>query len=273
MGKVVKVRIVSVNEQTGRIVASAREPREGATATADALDNVEIGSVLSGTVLAVHDANIVLTLHPSKAKALISLAMLARHRDTTVSELKQVIGTDDTLDDLVVVSKNAEKALAIVGLVPSKASRAPTAGGEAALTSQPFESLVCCQQFTGRICGKVPTGILVQVSRSVRGRVSWTELADDYDEATSQGFSVGSHVQCRVISIDTENRRVDLSLRRSRLETGVTPVDAAVSSLDDITPGQSIRGFVKNVANHGVFVSLGGDVTARVQIKASPVFA
>lgn len=132
-----------------------------------------------------------------------------------------------------------------------------------------FESLVVGQIIAGRISGKVPTGLLVQISRSLKGRVPPTEVSDDFEAARAVGLAVGTTVQCYVLKIDTEFRRVELSLRASRITKDASVKDALVEKVTDLKVGQSIRGFVKNVANAGLFVSLGGEVTARVQIKVS----
>ncbi|KAI5476893.1 hypothetical protein MNV49_007065 [Pseudohyphozyma bogoriensis] len=266
IGKVIPVRIINVDLTTGRIVASARQAVE--TAPEAAAASVEIGNVLSGEISALHETNIVLSLIPSKVKALISYPTLARHRKVTVEALRGDLAKGQTLEDLVVVSKNDDKGFVIVGLVPSKAKKSEdNAHADTVATNLSFESLAVGQKVAGRVCGKIPGGILVQVSRSIRGRVPQTEISDDYDLLSSASVAMGAHVECKVLSIDAENRRVDLSLRASRLDEKVVPKDALIKTVEDVKVGQPIRGFIKNIANHGLFVSLGGDVTARIQIK------
>lgn len=262
----VVARIISVDGATGKIFASTRQRRDDpAPAPAGAFESVEVGNVVSGEVAAVHESNIVLTLKPSRAKALISLAMLARHKGTDVETIRSSTVKGTTLEDLVVVSKNPSKSLVIVGLIPSKAVHSQPL--EAHLSNLTFDSLVVGQKLQGRVSNKVPAGLIVQLSRTIRGRVPRTEIADDYDQSAEP--TIGSFVQCLVLSIDSSNHRAELSLRPSRLGAAGKVRDLAVTSLDNLTAGQRIRGFVKNVANHGVFVELGSGVTARVQIKAS----
>lgn len=270
VGKVIPVRIINVDQATGKLVASARQAQASFAAPTDAFADISIGNVLSGTVAGLHDSNLVLSLIPSKVKALISYSTLARHRRTDVESLRADLVKGQTIQDLVVVSKNADKGLVIVGLVPSKAKKtddAAAAAAEPQVSHLSFESLAAGQTIPGRICGKVPTGLLVQLSRSVRGRVERSEISDDYDQLQSSDVAMGAHVQCYILSVDTEHRRVDLSLRPSRLQEGIVAKDPAVSTVEDVKPGQKIRGFVKNIANHGLFVSLSSEVTARVQIK------
>lgn len=262
VGKVIPVRIIAADVETGRIVASARQALDTFNKPSDTA-TVDIGTVTSGDIAALHEANIVITLQPSRTKALMSYSTLARHRKTTIDALRANLAKGQTLEDLVVVSKNADKGFVIVGLVPSKAKKVDDA--EQPASNVTLDSLVVGQVVAGRICGKVPTGILVQLSRTVRGRVQRTEVADDYD--VSDAIAMGSHVQCVVLEVDAEHSRVDLSLRPSRLDKDVVAKDIAVSAVEELKSGQQIRGFVKNIANHGLFVSLGGNITARVLIK------
>ncbi|KAK4705134.1 rRNA biogenesis protein RRP5, partial [Phenoliferia sp. Uapishka_3] len=259
VGKVIPVRIIAVDPVTSKIVASARQAHDKKP---EDTTTVEIGNVLSGTVSALHDTNVVLALQPSGVKALMSYSTLARHRKTTVDALRAELAKGQTLEDLVVVSKNADKGFVIVGLIPSKAKRV-----EGAPSNVTFESLKVGQKLAGRICGKVPTGLLVEVSKSVRGRVPRTEISDDFGALETPATVVGAQVECVVLSLDPEHNRADFSLRASRIQDGVKAKDVAIESLDDLKPGQAVRGFVKNVAGAGLFVSLGTDITARVLIK------
>ena len=116
----IPVRIIAVDAETSKIVASARQAHDKKP---EDTTTVEIGNVLTGEVSALHETNLVLSLRPSGVKALMSYSTLARHRKTTVEELRAGLAKGQTLEDLVVVSKNADKGFVIVGLVPSKAKK------------------------------------------------------------------------------------------------------------------------------------------------------
>lgn len=234
------------------------------------ISTVEVGDVVFGEVAALHESNLVILIQPSQVKALMSYSTLARHRKISVEALKLALVKGQDLKNLVVVSKNPIKGIVIVGMVPSKIEPTSGATGDETDTSTlSFESLVVGQILTGRICGKLPTGILVQLSRGIRGRVCKTEIADDFDLTETAKVSIGASVSCIILSVDKDNRRVELSLRSSRVEGTTSLRDPVVGGLTDLEPGQLMRGFIRNIANHGLFVSLGPTVTARVQIKVS----
>ncbi|GJN89500.1 hypothetical protein Rhopal_002487-T1 [Rhodotorula paludigena] len=286
LGKVLPVRILSVDPTTARIVASARQaagPIASTSAASSSIDAIELGTLTSATISQLHETNLVLSLVPSGVKALLSYATLARHRAASVDELRATLATGQQLDNLVVVSKNADKGFVIVGLVPVKSA----AGKGSAAASTPaftFDTLELGALYPGRITQRLPSGVvLVQLlaspsskSSSLRGRVALTELADSYAAADelAHTFPVGASVQAVVLHKDAEMHRLDLSLRASRIRKAQGQEapegevkDRVVESVEDIKAGDKLRGFVKNIANAGVFVSLGGEVTARVQIK------
>ncbi|KAL3963566.1 hypothetical protein ACCO45_000570 [Purpureocillium lilacinum] len=74
-------------------------------------------------------------------------------------------------------------------------------------------------------------------------------------------------VRVSVVEVDAPNKRLRLSLRPSRIMSSTLPVtDKEITSFSQISSGDIVRGFVKNVADKGLFVLLGGQVTALVKI-------
>jgi rRNA biogenesis protein RRP5 len=110
--------------------------------------------------------------------------------------------------------------------------------------------------------------VVVQLSDSVAGPVHLADLADDYDEANPLRYSKNEIVRVAVVEIDKSNKRLRLSLRPSRVLNSSLPVrDKEITKSTELKVGDIIRGFVKNVSDKGLFVSLGGDVVALVLIK------
>ncbi|KAM0789071.1 hypothetical protein ACM66B_003134 [Microbotryomycetes sp. NB124-2] len=260
-GRVVLTRILSV-DASGRAIASIRRAEAGPLEAQPSVVDISIGSVVSGKIHALHDANIVLLLETGRAKALLSFATLARHRGVSTDSLRESLSKEDVLDQLVVVSRNEEKNIVIVGPMPeaNATKAAPSA------TSN-WDTLSSGNIVTGTVAKASSFAVLVQVARGVRGRVSLTEVDDDFDKVKSMSFRVGQEVRCFVVSVDAETKRLELSMRKSRLESADSAADPVVDTIADLSEGQTIRGFVKNVAKQGLFVQLGHDTTARVQIR------
>jgi rRNA biogenesis protein RRP5 len=110
--------------------------------------------------------------------------------------------------------------------------------------------------------------VVVKLSELVAGPVHLADLADDYDEANPLTHSRNEIVQVAVVEVDKSNKRVRLSMRPSRVLNSSLPVkDKEVTKGTKLEVGDIIRGFVRNVSDKGLFVSLGGDLVALVKIK------
>ncbi|KAF3843991.1 hypothetical protein F7725_016039 [Dissostichus mawsoni] len=104
-------------------------------------------------------------------------------------------------------------------------------------------------------------GLLVKLPFGGMGAVAVTDLADAYRPNPLDGcFLLGE-----------ENGKWQLSLRPSRLKQKQTKPakDPEVLSLDKLTAGQIIRGYVKSVGEQGVFIRLSANITGRAQLQQS----
>ncbi|KAF9579822.1 rRNA biogenesis protein rrp5, partial [Lunasporangiospora selenospora] len=133
-----------------------------------------------------------------------------------------------------------------------------------------FEDVVEGQVVIGRITGVSETSINVFLGDKVFGRISLTNIADTYAPADEmlKAFKKWQEIKVYVLHIDQSNRRIDLSLRPSRITPGAhKPVhDPEVKSYSDVVPGGILQGFISNVADKGVFVALNHKITGRVKI-------
>ncbi|KAH7037801.1 uncharacterized protein B0I36DRAFT_237070 [Microdochium trichocladiopsis] len=120
----------------------------------------------------------------------------------------------------------------------------------------------------GRVTKVNERQVMVQLSETVSGPVHLADLSDDFETANTTTHTKNSIIRVSVVSIDKSNKKIRLSSRPSRVLNSALPVkDCEVSSLSQISAGDIVRGFVKNVADKGLFVGLGGDVTAMVRIS------
>ncbi|KAI0541466.1 hypothetical protein GGR58DRAFT_456136 [Xylaria digitata] len=120
----------------------------------------------------------------------------------------------------------------------------------------------------GRITKINERQIIVQLSDLISAPAHLIDLSDDYDKASTMSYSKNSAIRVSVVDIDKSNKRLRLSLRPSRVLNSSLPInDREITSLAQLNVGNVARGFVKNVSDKGLFVSLGGDATAMVRIS------
>ncbi|KAH7930532.1 hypothetical protein BV22DRAFT_1078692 [Leucogyrophana mollusca] len=260
-GKVVKVRLISIDTETKRIVASIRQGASNFQATVTDIAGVEIGNAVEGVVVEIHKMNAVLTLLPSQARALMSLKNLANHRNTNPAQLKVSLKVGDKVDQLVVVSRNPEKGLVVVAGSP----KTKTVLKKGALS---MDSVTIGQIVGGRVTRHGRSGAHIKLTARISGSLHPTDTCDDY-EAGVPFPAVDSVLKAAVIDVNESTKHLTLSTRSSRLKPAEAKpvVDREIHSVSDLEVGDTVRGFIKSVAEHGLFVMLGRGVDARVQIR------
>ncbi|EKM61289.1 uncharacterized protein PHACADRAFT_168722 [Phanerochaete carnosa HHB-10118-sp] len=262
LGKVVQVRIISCNAETGRIVSSIRQASANFKAAITAIQDVEIGHSVEGVVSEIQKEKAIVTLKPTQVRALLSLNNLANRRGIAVAQLRSSLKVGDKLMDLVVTSRNPEKGFVLVATKPKEKEEVLQ---KSALI---LESVQIGQIVGGRVIRHIRAGALVKLTSRISGILHPTDVSDDYESGTPFP-PVDTVFKAAVIGIDTDKRTLTLSTRRSVMNPSVhVPVaDPVINDVSDMKAGSTVRGFIKSVAEHGLFVTLGRNIDARVQIK------
>ncbi|KJZ74775.1 hypothetical protein HIM_05892 [Hirsutella minnesotensis 3608] len=119
----------------------------------------------------------------------------------------------------------------------------------------------------GRIVRVNEHQVLVKLGENISGSVFLPDMADNYDDVNTLNYKKNDIVKVSVVEVDASNKRLRLSLRPSRILSSALPVpDKEITDFSQLLAGDIVRGFVKNVSDKGLFVLLGGPVTALVKI-------
>jgi rRNA biogenesis protein RRP5 len=267
VGKSVNVRITEVDQSQGKIVASIKQ----ALPTALAAAALDIGSSVAGLVSQIHKEQVVVTLIPSQLTALISLSNLSNHRHMGVEELRSSLKVGEHLDDLIIVSKNATSGLYIVSNKRNEsAATTKVSKAEKTKVADTTNYLKQGEVVSGRVVSHSIQGTIIQLSPTTRGRVHPCDISDDLSAFASGNNPLieGNTTKCYILKTARSAKLCDLSTRPSRTDPGSSEVvDKEINEIKDVTSGESVRGLIKNVGDHGVFVSLGRNVTARIMIR------
>ncbi|KAF2851512.1 rRNA biogenesis protein-like protein RRP5 [Plenodomus tracheiphilus IPT5] len=112
------------------------------------------------------------------------------------------------------------------------------------------------------------SSIVVQINESIAAPIFLEQLADDYDKAKPSEFKVGDILRVCVIDIDLPNKKLSLSARPSRVLSSTLPIkDPEIKDRTQLKVNDVVRGFIKHVANNGVYVRLGPHVEAYVRVS------
>jgi small subunit ribosomal protein S1 len=104
---------------------------------------------------------------------------------------------------------------------------------------------------SGRVMRKIKGGLLVDIGVPVFLPASQVDIRRPGDI----GEFIGREIQAKILKIDTDRRNIVIS-RRKLIEED--RIDAKNRLMKDIEVGQVRKGVVKNIAEFGAFVDLGG---------------
>ncbi|KKZ60457.1 hypothetical protein EMCG_00743 [[Emmonsia] crescens] len=120
----------------------------------------------------------------------------------------------------------------------------------------------------GRVTRVTERQVLVQLSDIAVGAINLIDMADDYTKVNPTAFQKNEVLRVCVVDIDVPNKKILLSVRPSRVLSSSLPIrDPEITAISQVKVNDIVRGFVRRVANNGLFVTLGHNVTAYVRIS------
>lgn len=104
------------------------------------------------------------------------------------------------------------------------------------------------------------TFVLVELGKNLVASSFITDALNNYTERLENVFHTNDFCTATVLAVDEESKKIAVSLRND------DATDKVIDSIEDLNRGDIVRGFVKNVANNGVYVALGRSIHALVRI-------
>lgn len=234
--------------------AKPSDVKEGASSEPLSFDNLKVGSSYVGFVNNVGQGHLWVNLSPT-VRGRVN-AMEASDDVSLLTNLAKNFPIGSALRVRVVSVDAESKRLDL-------SARSP--GSEDELT---WDKIAQDVILVGKITKVDERQVIVKLSESLAGPVHKVDLVDDYEGANPAKFAKNEIVRVAVVEVDKSNKRIRLSTRPSRILNSSLPVkDKEITQNTKLEVGDIVRGFVKNVSDKGLFVTLGGNVTAFVQIK------
>ena len=119
----------------------------------------------------------------------------------------------------------------------------------------------------GRVTKVTDRQVMVQLSETLSGPVHLVDMVDDYEKADPSTYQKNQMLRVCVKDVDIPNKRITLSTRPSKVLSSSLPVrDPDIISISQLHVNDVRRGFIKNVADNGIFVSLANNITAFIRV-------
>lgn len=277
-GQVVNVHIVSVDPPERRMIVSCKDPSVFSSAHQKALEELNPGTAVTGTVTEKTNDGLVVELEGSGLKAGLSMEHLADGSEQKCLSMAKKIRVDQKLRDLVVLSKNESKRLIRLTSKPSLVKAT-----EAGQLLTKFEDLVEGAKVVGFVKNVTLTGIFVQFGGDLTGLLLKAHMPDEAVRLPDFGVRRGQTIITGVLSVDHGQRRFLLTLKdpavaataSTKRQDNASNSDRAVSnaadevskSIDDFILGKLTKAKIISIKETQLNVQLADGVQGRVDVS------
>ncbi|KAL4871045.1 hypothetical protein BDV12DRAFT_164650 [Aspergillus spectabilis] len=179
----------------------------------------------------------------------------------------------DATDDLSILA-DVEKQFPIGSAMKFHVTGVDAAKGHIDLSAREgsdkltFDDLSVGMILPTRVTRVTEKQVIMQLDNTLVGAVDLINMADDFSKADPNTYQKKEVVRSCIVGVDRPNKRIHLSLRPSKVLSSSLPVqDPEYVSIKQIKVNDIIRGFVRRVADGGLFVTVGHDLVAYVRIS------
>lgn len=123
-----------------------------------------------------------------------------------------------------------------------------------------FEDVKVDAIVPSRILRITDSFVIVELAENLTAMAFITDALDDYSSKLDDVFEKNDIIPATILSVDEQNRKINVSLRSDKA------TDKLIAKSDDLKRGDVVRGFVKNISDKGLFISLGRTVTGYVKV-------
>lgn len=245
IGQTLQFRVTDVREGGRNIVVSRAQlmREEQRRAREEAMQKIEVGAVLTGTVRSIADYGAFVDL--GGVDGLVHISELGW---SSVDKPGDVVSVGDSL---------TVKILEIESRGGNKSPRIALSVKQA--QADPWETVQSELQVNTTVPGKVVRmaqfGAFVEIKPGVDGLVPLRELSWKHVARAEDVLKIGQQVSVSIQDIDLTRRRISLSLRAAE-------GDPWLKVAERLAEGQEVSGKVEKVEDFGAFVELGDGVTA-----------
>ena len=207
LGTAIEARVIEMDRNRNNVVLSRRVLLEEGRKNerAEILQRLEKGMRLKGTVSSIVDFGAFVDL--GGIDGLVHISELSWSHVNHPSEVVKV--GDEVEVEVLDVDLNRER----ISLGLKQTTEDPWAK---LVESYPVGAIV-----DGKVTKTVPFGAFIALGDDVEGLVHISEMADRHIETPNQVVSQGDEVKVKVMDINSERRRISLSMRAAAEELGI----------------------------------------------------
>ncbi|MEM9190039.1 MAG: 30S ribosomal protein S1 [Myxococcota bacterium] len=243
IGQTFEFKVIKFNKKRGNIVLSRRVllEKERDKLKAATLQSLEEGQVVTGVIKNLTEYGAFVDL--GGIDGLLHITDMSWGR---VNHPSEMFGVGDEVT-VKVLKYNAETERVSLGLKQ--------------ITEDPWNAVAANYPIDRKVSGKIVSitdyGAFVEMEQGIEGLIHVSEMSWKKPKHPSKVVEVGQDVECVVLDVDAQNKRISLGLKQ--LEP-----DPWTSFTQKYNPGDVIRGKVRSITDYGVFIGIEDGVDGMV---------
>lgn len=276
-GQVVNVNIVSVDPLEGRMIVSCKDPAAFSEAQQEALRMLKPGDIVNATVSEKTSENIVLELEASAVKALLPIEHLADGSAQKSSAVAKKIRVNQTMTELLVLSKDESKHFARLSSKPSLLQAVSNG-----MLLKEFGDVVEGNEYQGFVKNITSSAVFVQFAGEMTGLLPKSQLPEEVIQTPDFGLRRTQSIKVRILSVDYQQQRFLLTMKpsvndakahseskiQSNADTNLSnPVDSKSKTLNDFSFGKVTKAKITSVKDTQLNVELADGVQGRIDVS------
>ncbi|MDQ3856669.1 MAG: 30S ribosomal protein S1 [Chloroflexota bacterium] len=201
-GKTIAMKVIEVNRRRNRLILSERQATQERRESQKErlLEELREGQIILGTVTSLADFGAFVDI--GGADGLIHLSELSWSR---VNHPRDLLRPGDKVNVMVL---NVDREHRKIALSAKRTQPEPW--------STALDRYVLGQSVTGTVTQVAPFGAFVRLEDGIEGLVHVSELSDEHVSSPGEVVKEGDVLQLKVIRIDTQRKRIGLSLRQAQ---------------------------------------------------------
>jgi small subunit ribosomal protein S1 len=235
IGQTYRFKVIKFNKKRGNIVLSRRVllERERDALKAQTLENLQENMVVTGVIKNITEYGAFVDL--GGIDGLLHITDMSWGRVNHPSEVFNV-GDEVTVK---VLKYNADTERVSLGLKQTMEDPWHHAA----------ESYPSGKKISGKVVSLTDYGAFVELEEGIEGLIHVSEMSWKKPKHPSKVLEVGQEVECVVIDVDIQNKRISLGLKQ--LEP-----DPWTAFTQQYNPGDVIQGKVRSITDYGVFIGI-----------------
>jgi small subunit ribosomal protein S1 len=209
VGQGLHVKVINLDRETGKMILSERAAAE--KESSQALSQLTIGDVVTGKVSGVVKFGIFVTFNG--LEGLVHISEIAWGH---VSDPHQYAKVGQEVQVAIIGIENDKLSLSIKRLTPDP--------WEKIADNYPIGSVV-----KGTVTRFSQYGAFVQLEDDITGLIHLSEISDEKVDDPKNFLKVGEKIEAQVINIDSEERRIGLSIKALKSPKETMAKEAAAS--------------------------------------------